>query len=326
MGKLSLRFKKLLKTILKVGNQLNDGADHAGFTVDSLLKLQSAKAFDKKTSILQYVVMLINRNDVSCLHFTDDLTNVPEASRISMDSIFSERAAIRQNLKASCDSVQKIKDNFSKGLEDPECRAGIDNIDYFLTHAKKICDDLDVSIDTMKVKYKSVLQYFGEEPSMLSHEFFATLHKFLVEFVSVRETVFRQSKAEEKKAKELEAKEAKAAVKASRRATIGATPSLASLPSLSDKDPSTSVAVANDSALNRTEEEVKKNGEESSDPKKEEPQLSSEKLLETTPVSSEPPPPPPPPPSTEEKSSDTGDPKSALLAAIKMKRRASAIL
>ena len=63
--KMSLRFKKLLKTILKVGNQLNDGADHAGFTVDSLLKLQSAKAFDKKTSILQYVVMLINRNDVN---------------------------------------------------------------------------------------------------------------------------------------------------------------------------------------------------------------------------------------------------------------------
>jgi len=323
----SLKFKKLLKTILKVGNQLNDGADHAGFTVDSLLKLQSAKAFDKKTSILQYVVMLINRNDVSCLHFTDDLTNVPEASRISMDSIFSERAAIRQNLKASCDSVQKIKDNFNKGLEDPSCRAGIDGIDNFLANAKKKCDDLDVFIDTMKLKYSTVLQYFGEEPSMLSHEFFATLHKFLVEFVSVRETVFRQSKAEEKKAKELEAKEAKAAVKASRRATIGATPSLASLPSLSDKDPSTSVAVANDSALNRPEEEVKKNGEESSDPKKEEPQLSSEKLLETTPVSSEPPPPPPPPPpSTEEKSSDTGDPKSALLAAIKMKRRASAIL
>merc|ERR1711968_186070 len=131
--KMSLRFKKLLKTILKVGNQLNEGADHAGFTVDSLLKLQSAKAFDKKTSILQYVVMLINRNDVKCLQFTDELTHVPEASRLSMDSIFTERAAIRQNLKTSCDSVEKIKDNFNKGLEDPdpESRTGIDNIDYF---------------------------------------------------------------------------------------------------------------------------------------------------------------------------------------------------
>ena len=80
--KMSLRFKKLLKTILKVGNQLNDGADRTGFAVDSLLKLQSAKAFDKKTSILQYVVMLINRNDANCLQFTDDLMHVPEASEL----------------------------------------------------------------------------------------------------------------------------------------------------------------------------------------------------------------------------------------------------
>jgi len=56
--KMSLRLKKVLKTILKVGNQMNDGADHLGFTLDSLLKLQSAKAYDKKTSILQYVIML----------------------------------------------------------------------------------------------------------------------------------------------------------------------------------------------------------------------------------------------------------------------------
>jgi len=44
----SARLKKVLKTILKVGNQMNDGEGHVGFTLDSLLKLQSAKAFDKK--------------------------------------------------------------------------------------------------------------------------------------------------------------------------------------------------------------------------------------------------------------------------------------
>ena len=72
--KLSSRFKKVLKTILKIGNQLNDqeGVERqAGFTVDSLLKLQSAKAFDKTTSILQYVVTLIHRSDMNCLYFTE---------------------------------------------------------------------------------------------------------------------------------------------------------------------------------------------------------------------------------------------------------------
>jgi hypothetical protein len=55
-----------------------------GFTLDSLLKLQSAKAFDKKTSILQYVITLIFRNDENCLCFPDDLTNVGTASRYTL--------------------------------------------------------------------------------------------------------------------------------------------------------------------------------------------------------------------------------------------------
>lgn len=42
-----------------------------GFTLDSLLKLNAAKAFDKKTSILHYLVMLSMRNDPSLLDFKD---------------------------------------------------------------------------------------------------------------------------------------------------------------------------------------------------------------------------------------------------------------
>jgi len=99
--KLSLRFKKLLKTILKVGNQLNDGADNVGFTVDSLLKLQSAKAFDNKTSILQYIITLLYRNDTSVLYFTEDLLRVADAARISMESILNERSLITNQFKKS---------------------------------------------------------------------------------------------------------------------------------------------------------------------------------------------------------------------------------
>lgn len=42
-----------------------------GFTLDSLLKLNTAKAFDKKTSILHYLVMLARRNDPTLLEFKD---------------------------------------------------------------------------------------------------------------------------------------------------------------------------------------------------------------------------------------------------------------
>lgn len=102
--KMSIKLKKVLKTILKVGNQLNDGEDHMGFTVDSLLKLQSQKAFDKKTSILQYVVRLISRNDETCLLFPEDLVNLTESERLSIDQILSEMSLLSSSLQ-SCKGI-----------------------------------------------------------------------------------------------------------------------------------------------------------------------------------------------------------------------------
>ncbi len=107
--KLSVRLKKVLKTILKVGNQLNDGADSVGFTVDSLLKLQNAKALDKKTSILQYIVTLLYRNDKDCLLFPEDLKFLSDSSRITMESIVSERNALRTGLENCEKTITNLK-------------------------------------------------------------------------------------------------------------------------------------------------------------------------------------------------------------------------
>lgn len=116
--KLSARLKKVLKTILKVGNQLNDGEEHKGFTLDSLLKLQSAKAFDKKTSILQYVIMLIYRNDPDCLRFNEDLKHVGEASRLTFESVAGEKNALKEEFDANFKIVMDIAEN------DPDCNTG----------------------------------------------------------------------------------------------------------------------------------------------------------------------------------------------------------
>jgi hypothetical protein len=106
--KMSMKLKKVLKTILKVGNQLNDGEDHMGFTVDSLLKLQSQKAFDKKTSILQYVVRLISRNDETCLLFPEDLVHLTESERLSIDQILSEMSQLSSSHQACKEILNAI--------------------------------------------------------------------------------------------------------------------------------------------------------------------------------------------------------------------------
>jgi hypothetical protein len=58
--KMSLELKKLLRLILTLGNQMNKDQDQAAkaFTLESLLKLNEAKAFDRKTSVLHFLVQV----------------------------------------------------------------------------------------------------------------------------------------------------------------------------------------------------------------------------------------------------------------------------
>lgn len=129
--KSSNRLKKVLKTILKVGNQMNDGADNLGFSLDSLLKLQSAKAFDNKTTILDYVINLIDRNDKECLSFPDDLQNIGLASRIPLESILSERTVLRKGLDDCMKLLKSIRELDAKDQNQENENGDKASIDVF---------------------------------------------------------------------------------------------------------------------------------------------------------------------------------------------------
>ena len=206
--KMSVRLKKVLKTILKVGNQMNDGEKHLGFTLDSLLKLQSAKAFDKKTSILQYVIMLIHRNDDRCLAFPDDLKHCAEASRLTLDSAQQEQVALRQGLEASLRVIAEIKsEDAAKNV--PSSTA---SMAQFLVRARQSLDELDVKVENVRTKFSNLLAYFGEEPAMASQDFFTTLTTFVQEFVVARDNLERVRRLEAKRAaREKEMKDQQAA-------------------------------------------------------------------------------------------------------------------
>ena len=188
--KLSVRLKKVLKTILKVGNQMNDGAEHLGFTLDALLKLQSAKAFDKKTSVLQYVIMLIQRNDEDSLLFPEDLVHVAEASRLTIESVQSDQSIVRQDL----DRTNRVIDD----LREQGFKIG-ETMLTFLGRARQVCDDFDKLIEDVSIKYNGVLAYFGEDSNLNSSEFFSTLSKFITEFIKERDILERQRRADQRK-------------------------------------------------------------------------------------------------------------------------------
>jgi len=193
-----LGFRKVLKTILKVGNQMNDGEDHLGFTLDSLLKLQSAKAFDNKTSILQYVVTVVMRNDPTSLTFPEELNKVCEVSRLQIDAILLEKNELQKGLRTSCTITNSLH-NSGEDVPDIDVKAVQDSVNNFLAWAKERCDSLDTTAEKMRQAFLSLLEYFGEDPKMSTQDFFSTLHKFIEAFIGVREVVHRQQKAEDRK-------------------------------------------------------------------------------------------------------------------------------
>lgn len=198
------RLKKVLKTILKVGNQLQDGVSHVGLSIASLLQLQNTKAFDKKTSVLQYVICIIARQDPDALLFVDDIASINTAARLSLEVIVADKTALQRDLEQNTQFITTI--SAKNSAEHPN--AGVGKMKEFLHNkAKHQCEDLEKRIAKVSGKFSQLLAYFGEEPTMPCQEFFTLLSRFVLDFVSVREQVGRSMRAEERKLKETDTKD-----------------------------------------------------------------------------------------------------------------------
>ena len=82
--KMSKKLRVILGVVLKVGNQLNQGGKTRAFTLDSLLKLSTTKAFDNKTTVLDYLVKVVMKHQGAALDFKSELCHVQAAQRMSL--------------------------------------------------------------------------------------------------------------------------------------------------------------------------------------------------------------------------------------------------
>ena len=197
------RLKKVLKTILKVGNQLQEGEQaHVGLSLESLLKLQNTKAFDRKTSVLQYVVCIIAKQDADSLLFVEDLASITVAARLSLEQISAEKGNIRRELDQSLQTLSVLRS------EADATSAAILRIQVFFEgKALHQCEDLVKRYSKVHSKFAHLLTYFGEEATISSTDFFTLLSQFVTDFVSARDIVQHSLRAEERKHAASELKE-----------------------------------------------------------------------------------------------------------------------
>jgi hypothetical protein len=234
----SERLRKLMAMILTVVNQINTGGEGnkaMGFTLDALLKLNEAKAFDKKTSVLHYVVKLVKKNDEGLLMFESDISHVIPAESVLLDSLAADVKAIREELDSVLDIVRKDAERLEEAGKIQKMSlaelveqktmvhhvgivpqfnkishlTGRTSMERFTLNAKVACEQASESIENIQKKYAMVLGYFGEDEKMATGDFFGILRRFMAEWKKAVEQVEKIEKAQAKEKKRAAARAAK---------------------------------------------------------------------------------------------------------------------
>jgi hypothetical protein len=228
----SNRLRQLLGIILQFGNRLNTaGVNSKGkagaFTLDSLLKLKEAKAFDKKTTFLQYIILIVQRNNEILLKYYDDLPTVLKADKVFWDQCLQDLEEVENQLEnvrrislyeARLKKQFKLKkandshsDEDSLGDMELSLEEEVESLratpsGVFTLGAIKQVSALRDKIDRTKAKFVRVLEYFGEDiRKMQPHELFTIIAAFTRDFQKAKEEVFsnvhRRLREDRKKAR-----------------------------------------------------------------------------------------------------------------------------
>ncbi|XP_050272271.1 formin-like protein 13 isoform X3 [Quercus robur] len=98
----SVKLKRIMQTVLSLGNALNQGTARGsaiGFRLDSLLKLTDTRAQNKKTTLMHYLCKVLADKLPEVLDFSKDLASLEAASKIQMRILAEEMQAISKGLE-----------------------------------------------------------------------------------------------------------------------------------------------------------------------------------------------------------------------------------
>uniref|UniRef100_A0A3B3TYQ8 FH2 domain-containing protein n=1 Tax=Poecilia latipinna TaxID=48699 RepID=A0A3B3TYQ8_9TELE len=164
----SMKLKKILEIILAFGNYMNSSrrGPAYGFHLQSLDLLPDTKSTDRRHTLLDFIVKIIREKYPDLQNFHTELQFLEKAALVSFDSIL-------RNLKALERGMELTRSEFSAEEENPVLKT-------FLDTNAPLLDSLKAEEKTAQDTYESVVEYFGEDPTMtLPSEFFSIFIRFI---------------------------------------------------------------------------------------------------------------------------------------------------
>ncbi|PWA70933.1 Formin-like protein 6 [Artemisia annua] len=198
----SVKFRRIMQTILSLGNALNQGTARGaavGFKLDSLLKLNETRARSNKMTLMHYLCKVLADNLPELLDFSKELGSLEAASKIQLKFLAEEMHTFTNGMKSviqekkSCKKDGHVSKRFRKSLK------------RFLASAEGEVNSLMSLYNGMDKTVDSLICYFGEDPTRCSYEqAIQTLLAFVRSFNQAHEENCKQIELEKKKAQKEE--------------------------------------------------------------------------------------------------------------------------
>lgn len=207
----SVKLKRVMQTILSLGNALNQGTARGsavGFRLDSLLKLSDIRARNNRMTLMHYLCKVFSDKLPEVLDFDKDLTHLEPASKIQLKELAEEMQAITKGL-------EKVEQELATSEKDgPVSQIFYKKLKEFLADAQAQGRSLALLYSTAGKSADSLAHYFGEDPVRCPFEqVVSTLLSFVKTFERAHAENLRQMELEKKRA-QMEAEREKVKVAA----------------------------------------------------------------------------------------------------------------
>ncbi|KAG8636403.1 formin-like protein 18 isoform X2 [Manihot esculenta] len=194
----SVKLKRILQTILSLGNALNQGTARGsavGFRLDSLLKLTDTRAQNNKMTLMHYLCKVLADKLPEPLDFPKDLMSLEAVTKIQLKYLAEEMQAVSKGLEKV---VQELSASENDGhVSEQFCKI----LKSFLSSAESEVRSLASLYSTVGRNADALALYFGEDPARCPFEqVVSTLLNFVRMFSRSHEENIKQIEIEKKKA------------------------------------------------------------------------------------------------------------------------------
>merc|ERR1712038_141227 len=193
------KFKKILEIILAFGSYMNSSKKGSayGFRMSSLDNLAITKSSDKKSTIVHYIVDVVNSKYPDLKGFEVELKYIEKAAQFSLENIVTDVAELSKGMNLTLKELAARQN--TPGMKTQRTMALKD----FCDNASSQLEKLKTDAENAKAAFLDCLENYGEDTRIVdTPNFFAVLVRFCASWKSAEAENIKRDKL--KKAQELQ--------------------------------------------------------------------------------------------------------------------------